>query len=163
MYNYRQIPFQRPLSINNTIFCWFAGGFSKDPPAGQNGEYHSYHGAGTCTFYGTANSNQMMMEVMGLHVPGSAFVNPGTRLRTELTRAATHRITQIGKGKDYRPLGQCIDEKAIVNACIGLLATGGSTNHTLHIYKLTCQGSNASTSPSVFALGNSLNTFFRYA
>ncbi len=97
-------------------------------------EAASYHGAGTCTFYGTANSNQMMMEVMGLHMPGSAFINPGTKLRTELTRAAVHRITQIGRGgNDYRPLGQCIDEKAIVNACVGLLATGGSTNHAIHI------------------------------
>jgi phosphogluconate dehydratase len=96
-------------------------------------EAASYHGAGTCTFYGTANSNQMMMEVMGLHMPGSAFINPGTKLRTELTRAATHRVAQIGKEGDYRPLGHCIDEKAIVNACIGLLATGGSTNHAIHL------------------------------
>jgi phosphogluconate dehydratase len=96
-------------------------------------ESASYHGAGTCTFYGTANSNQMMMEVMGLHMPGSAFVNPGTKLRTELTRAATHRLTEIGSDGDYRPLGLCIDEKAIVNACVGLLATGGSTNHALHL------------------------------
>jgi phosphogluconate dehydratase len=97
-------------------------------------EAASYHGAGTCTFYGTANSNQMMMEVMGLHMPGAAFINPGTKLRTELTRAAVHRLAQIGwEGDDYRPLGLCIDEKAIVNACVGLLATGGSTNHALHI------------------------------
>jgi phosphogluconate dehydratase len=97
-------------------------------------ESASYHGAGTCTFYGTANSNQMLMEVMGLHMPGSAFVNPGTKLRTELTRAAVHRLTEIGKdGNDYRPLGLCVDEKAMVNACIGLMATGGSTNHALHI------------------------------
>ena len=97
-------------------------------------EAASYHGAGTCTFYGTANSNQMMMEMMGLHIPGAAFVNPGTRLRSELTRAAVHRVTEIGwDGADYRPLGQCIDEKAIVNAIIGLLATGGSTNHAIHI------------------------------
>ncbi len=97
-------------------------------------EAASYHGAGTCTFYGTANSNQMMMEVMGLHMPGAAFVNPGTKLRTALTRAATHRLAAIGKGgSDYRPLGHCIDEKAIVNACVGLLATGGSTNHAIHI------------------------------
>jgi phosphogluconate dehydratase len=96
-------------------------------------EAASYHGAGTCTFFGTANSNQMMMEVMGLHIPGSAFINPGTKLRTELTRAATHRLAKIGRGGDYRPLGQCIDEKAIVNACVGLLATGGSTNHALHL------------------------------
>jgi len=97
-------------------------------------EAASYHGAGTCTFYGTANSNQMMMELMGLHVPGSAFTNPGTKLRQELTRAATHRIAEIGwDGDDYRPLARCIDEKAIVNAAIGLLATGGSTNHAIHL------------------------------
>jgi phosphogluconate dehydratase len=97
-------------------------------------EAASYHGAGTCTFYGTANSNQMMMEMMGLHMPGSAFINPGSKLRTELTRAATHRLTQIGAdGNDYRPLGLCVDEKAIINATVGLLATGGSTNHAIHI------------------------------
>jgi phosphogluconate dehydratase len=97
-------------------------------------ESASYHSAGTCTFYGTANSNQMMMEMMGLHVPGAAFVNPGTPLRQALTRAATHRLAQIGwAGNDYRPLGRCIDEKAIVNAAIGLLATGGSTNHAIHL------------------------------
>ena len=97
-------------------------------------ESASYHGAGTCTFYGTANSNQMMMEMMGLHMPGSSFVNPGAKLRQELTRAAVHRVTEIGwRGEDYRPLGACVDEKAIVNAVIGLLATGGSTNHALHI------------------------------
>jgi phosphogluconate dehydratase len=97
-------------------------------------EAASYHSPGTCTFYGTANSNQMMMEMMGLHVPAAAFVNPGTKLRQELTRAATHRLTQIGPdGNDYRPLARCIDEKAIVNAIIGLLATGGSTNHAIHL------------------------------
>ncbi len=97
-------------------------------------EAASYHGAGTCTFYGTANSNQMMMEVMGLHVPGAAFVHPGTKLRTELTRAATHRVAEIGrKSDDYRPFGRCVDEKAIINACVGLLATGGSTNHAIHL------------------------------
>lgn len=102
-------------------------------------ESASYHGAGTCTFFGTANSNQMMMEMMGLHIPGSSFVNPGNKLRQELTRAAVHRVTEIGWGvgedsaADYRPLGHCIDEKAIVNAVVGLLATGGSTNHVLHL------------------------------
>jgi phosphogluconate dehydratase len=76
----------------------------------------------------------MMMEVMGLHVPGAAFVNPGTPLRQQLTRAAVHRLTEIGwAGNDYRPLGQCVDEKAIVNAAVGLLATGGSTNHAIHL------------------------------
>jgi phosphogluconate dehydratase len=97
-------------------------------------ESASYHGAGTCTFYGTANSNQMMVEVMGLHMPGAAFVNPGTKLRQELTRAATHRLAEIGwDGDDYRPLGLCVNEKAIVNAIVGLMATGGSTNHAIHI------------------------------
>lgn len=97
-------------------------------------EAASYHGAGTCTFYGTANSNQMMMELMGLHIPGSAFVNPGTKLRDALTRAAVHRVAEIGwDGADYRPLAECVDERAIVNAIVGLLATGGSTNHAIHI------------------------------
>ena len=97
-------------------------------------ESASYHSAGTCTFYGTANSNQMMMEMMGLHMPGASFVNPGAKLRHALTRAAVHRLAEIGwAGQDYRPLGACVDEKAIVNAIVGLLATGGSTNHALHI------------------------------
>ncbi|MBB5765271.1 phosphogluconate dehydratase [Methylorubrum rhodesianum] len=97
-------------------------------------ESASYHGAGTCTFYGTANSNQMMMDVMGLHMPGASFINPGTRLRQAVTRAAVHRLTEIGwNGNDYRPLGRCIDERAIVNAIVGLLATGGSTNHAIHL------------------------------
>jgi phosphogluconate dehydratase len=96
-------------------------------------ESASYHDAGTCTFYGTANSNQMMMEVMGLHMPGAAFVNPGTRLRQELTRAAIHQLARNSTAENYRPLGLCVDEKTIVNAVIGLLATGGSTNHAIHI------------------------------
>ncbi|TPG53918.1 phosphogluconate dehydratase [Sphingomonas glacialis] len=97
-------------------------------------EIGAYHSKGTCTFFGTANSNQMMMEMMGLHMPGAAFINPGTKLRQELTRAAVHRVTQIGwHGDSYRPIGLCVDEKAIVNAAIGLLATGGSTNHLLHL------------------------------
>ncbi len=97
-------------------------------------EAASYHSAGTCTFYGTANSNQMMMELMGLHMPAAAFVNPGTKLRQELTRAAVHRLAAITRGgNDYRPLGRCVDERAIVNATVGLLATGGSTNHAIHI------------------------------
>ena len=97
-------------------------------------EMGSYHSPGTCTFYGTANSNQMMMEMMGLHVPGAAFVQPGAKLRQELSRAATHRLAAIGKSsEDFRPLARVVDEKAIVNAAIGLLATGGSTNHAIHI------------------------------
>jgi phosphogluconate dehydratase len=97
-------------------------------------ESASYHSAGTCTFYGTANSNQMMMDMMGLHMPGASFINPGTKLRQAVTRAAIHRLTEIGgAGNDYRPLGLCVDEKAIVNAAVGLLATGGSTNHAIHL------------------------------
>jgi phosphogluconate dehydratase len=97
-------------------------------------ESASYHSPGTCTFYGTANSNQMMMELMGLHMPGAAFIHPGTPLRQQLTRAAVHQLTRIGHGgDDWRPLGHCVDEKAIVNAIVGLLATGGSTNHALHL------------------------------
>ena len=97
-------------------------------------EAKSYHSPGTCTFYGTANSNQMMMELMGLHLPGAAFINPGTPLRTALNRAAVHRLAAITRsGSDYRPLARCVDEKAIVNAAVGLLATGGSTNHAIHI------------------------------
>jgi phosphogluconate dehydratase len=97
-------------------------------------EAAAYHGAGTCTFYGTANTNQVMMEAMGLHVPGAAFVNPGTKLRQALTRAAVHRVTEIGwSGNDYRPIGRVVDERAIVNAAVALLATGGSTNHAIHL------------------------------
>jgi phosphogluconate dehydratase len=97
-------------------------------------EIGSYHSAGTCTFYGTANSNQMLMEVMGLHLPGSAFVTPNTPLRDALTAAAAKRLASITSlGKEYIPLGQVIDERAIVNGIVGLLATGGSTNHTLHL------------------------------
>ncbi|MGB3166279.1 MAG: phosphogluconate dehydratase [Alteraurantiacibacter sp.] len=97
-------------------------------------ELGSYHSPGTCTFYGTANSNQMMMELMGLHIPGAAFFQPGTKIRQALDRAAVHRVAAMGQdGNDYRPLGHCVDEKAIVNAMVGLLATGGSTNHAIHI------------------------------
>ncbi len=97
-------------------------------------ESESYHSPGTCTFYGTANSNQMMMEVMGLHLPGTSFVNPNTPLRDELTKAAARQVLKFtAGGPDYRPVGVLIDEKAIVNAIVGLLATGGSTNHTIHL------------------------------
>ena len=97
-------------------------------------EAASYHSAGTCTFYGTANSNQMLMEVMGLHLPGSAFVPPNTMLRDALTAAGARRAAQItALGKEYLPLSQVLDERSIVNAVVGLLATGGSTNHTLHL------------------------------
>ncbi|HVW68572.1 MAG TPA: phosphogluconate dehydratase, partial [Steroidobacteraceae bacterium] len=97
-------------------------------------ECASYHSAGTCTFYGTANSNQMLMEVMGLHLPGSAFVQPNTPLRDALTAAATHRLVRTTSlGDEYIPLARVVDERAVVNAIVGLLATGGSTNHTLHL------------------------------
>ena len=95
-------------------------------------EAASYHAPGTCTFYGTANSNQMMMELMGLHIPNAAFVQPNTPLRQALTRAAVHRVAELAASKQ-RPLAQCVDEKSIVNAMIGLLATGGSTNHAIHL------------------------------
>ena len=95
-------------------------------------ESASYHSAGTCTFYGTANSNQMMMELMGLHIPGAAFVNPGTPLRQALTRAAVHRLADLARRRERR-LCDVVDERAIVNAAVGLLATGGSTNHAIHI------------------------------
>ena len=97
-------------------------------------ESQSYHSAGTCTFYGTANSNQLLMEAMGVHLPGSSFVNPNTPLRDELTKAAAEQVCRITDlTKDYRPLYKVINEKAIVNGIVALLATGGSTNHTMHI------------------------------
>jgi phosphogluconate dehydratase len=97
-------------------------------------EMKSYHGPGTCTFYGTANSNQMMMEMTGLHLPGSAFVTPNTPLRDALVAAAPRRAVEIRDGgNEYIPMSAVVDEKSIVNALAGLLATGGSTNHTLHL------------------------------
>jgi len=97
-------------------------------------EMASYHGAGTCTFYGTANSNQMLMEFMGLHLPGASFVNPGTPLRDALTGAATARAAQItALGNEYTPVSEILDEKAFVNGIVGLMATGGSTNLVLHL------------------------------
>jgi phosphogluconate dehydratase len=97
-------------------------------------ESKSYHSPGTCTFYGTANSNQMMMEIMGLHIPGSSFINPGTPLRDAMTREAAQRALAITSlGNDFTPAGKMIDERSIVNAVVGLHATGGSTNHTIHL------------------------------
>lgn len=97
-------------------------------------ESKSYHSAGTCTFYGTANSNQLVVEVMGLHLPGSSFVNPGTELREKLTEAASIQATRITDlGTEYRPIGHIVDEKSVVNGIVALLATGGSTNHTMHL------------------------------
>jgi phosphogluconate dehydratase len=97
-------------------------------------ESASYHSAGTCTFYGTANSNQLVVEMMGLHLPGSSFVNPGTELRDELTKAAARQVTRLTDlGTEYMPVGHIVDVKAVVNGIVGLLATGGSTNHTMHL------------------------------
>lgn len=97
-------------------------------------ESQAYHGPGTCTFYGTANTNQMMMEIMGLHLPGASFVNPNTPLREALTTAAAERAMAItALGNDYVPVGRMLDEKVFVNGVVGLHATGGSTNHTLHV------------------------------
>ncbi len=97
-------------------------------------EAQSYHDAGTCTFYGTANSNQMLMEMMGLHLPGAAFITPGTPLRDALTAAAARQAVAISQqGSNYMPIGRIVDEKSIVNAVVALHATGGSTNHTLHL------------------------------
>ena len=97
-------------------------------------ESAAYHAPGTCTFYGTANSNQMLMEFMGLQLPGGSFVNPGTELREQLTREAVNNVLKITNlGDNYIPVGEIVDEKAIVNAIVGLLATGGSTNHTIHL------------------------------
>lgn len=99
-------------------------------------ESAAYHSPGTCTFYGTANSNQMLMEIMGLHLPGSAFINPGTPLRDAMTVGAARRvarITALNQDGSYTPVGRVVDERALVNAMVGLVATGGSTNHTLHL------------------------------
>ena len=97
-------------------------------------ESQSYHGPGTCTFYGTANSNQMLVEIMGLHLPGASFVNPDSPMRAALTKAAAKRITEItALGNSYTPVGEVLSEKAFVNAMVGLHATGGSTNHSIHL------------------------------
>lgn len=97
-------------------------------------EMKSYHAPGTCTFYGTANTNQMLMEVIGLHLPGASFVNPYTPLRDALTREAAKQVTRLTRqAGEYRPLCELFDEKAVINSVVALLATGGSTNHTLHL------------------------------
>ena len=97
-------------------------------------EAKAYHGPGTCTFYGTANSNQMLMEIMGLHMPGTTFINPGTELRNEITKASAKQALSItALGNRYTPIGQIYDERSVVNGVVGLLATGGSTNHTMHL------------------------------
>ena len=111
----------------------FAAGMI-DRKALLDSESKAYHSAGTCTFYGTANSNQMLMEIMGLQLPGSSFVNPDTPLRDALTDYAVKVVTEGSQlGDNYKPLYDIVSEKTMVNAIIGLLATGGSTNHTLHL------------------------------
>ena len=95
-------------------------------------ESKAYHGEGTCTFYGTANSNQMLLEAMGLHVPGTAFINPGQGVRADLTREAARTVLALVKGPNFTPIGRLVDERSIVNAMVALLATGGSTNHLIH-------------------------------
>ena len=105
-----------------------------DREALLDAEAASYHGRGTCTFYGTANSNQLLMEAMGLHLPGSSLVNPDTPLRDALTVEAGKRVTGLtAMGEEYTPVGAVVDEKAIVNGCVALLATGGSTNHNFWV------------------------------
>ncbi len=97
-------------------------------------ESDSYHSAGTCTFYGTANSNQVLLEALGLQLPGSSFVNPSDPMRQRLTVEACHQLTRVtALGSDYRPVGEIVDERSIVNATVSLLASGGSTNHTMHL------------------------------
>ncbi|MEU5692686.1 phosphogluconate dehydratase [Actinosynnema sp. NPDC020468] len=96
-------------------------------------ESASYHSPGTCTFYGTANSNQLVVEVMGLHLPGASFVPPGTKLRRALTEEAARRAVEISRGEEYTPISRVVDVKSVVNGVIALLATGGSTNHTMHL------------------------------
>ncbi|MDE3010037.1 MAG: phosphogluconate dehydratase [Pseudomonadota bacterium] len=98
----------------------------------QAAESAAYHGAGTCTFYGTANSNQMLLDAMGLHVPGAAFVHPGTPEREALTRQATRTVLELAGKQRFTPIGRLVDERVIVNAMVALLATGGSTNHLIH-------------------------------
>jgi phosphogluconate dehydratase len=107
----------------------------------MDAEAASYHSPGTCTFYGTANSNQVVVEVMGLHLPSTAFVTPGAPLREALTRATTQRLTELTHlGDEWLPIGRQIDERSIVNAVVALLATGGSTNHTMHLVAIAAAG-----------------------
>ncbi len=104
-------------------------------------EAKSYHAPGTCTFYGTANTNQMLMEIMGVHMPGSAFINPNTKLRDAITREAVKRALAITAiGNEYTPIGRVMDERAFVNGIVGLHATGGSTNHTIHLIAMAAAG-----------------------
>src|SRR6201999_4361183 len=96
-------------------------------------ELRSYHAPGTCTFYGTDNTNQLVMEALGLHLPGASFVTSGTTLRGALTEAAGRRAVEITEPDQHAPIGHVVDDRAIVNSVVALLATGGSTNHTMHL------------------------------
>ena len=126
-----------PSGISNSEKAKIRQAFAKGEVGEEEllaSEMGSYHSEGTCTFYGTANSNQMLMEIMGLQLPGSSFVNPYTPLRDALTLAATERVTEItALDPGYMPICNIVDEKVMVNAMIGLLATGGSTNHSIHL------------------------------
>jgi phosphogluconate dehydratase len=122
-----------PNSEKARIRALYAEG-KVDRAALLEAESAAYHGPGTCTFYGTANSNQMLMEMIGLHLPGSAFVHPNTPLRDALVKAAARRCAAIGpKSNEWTPAGRVVDEKSVVNGIVGLMATGGSTNHALHL------------------------------
>ena len=111
-------------------------------------ESAAYHGPGTCTFYGTANSNQMLLEAMGLHVPGAAFVHPHAGLREALTREAVRTVLGITRGARYLPIGRLVDERVIVNAMVALLATGGSTNHLITGWRWRARPASRSTGPT---------------
>ena len=120
-------------------------------------EAQSYHAPGTCTFYGTANSNQMLMEIMGLHLPGSTFINPGNKLRAALTQAAAKQALSLtALGNRYTPMAQIYDEKAVVNGVVGLMATGGSTNHTMHLIAMAAAAGIRLTWDDLAALSNSV-------
>lgn len=135
------MPSGLPNQAKAAVRQQFAAGLV-DQAALLESEAQSYHAPGTCTFYGTANSNQLLMEVMGLMLPGAAFVQPATPLREALTLAAARRIVEItGLADEFRPLGELVDERTLVNAVVALLATGGSTNHTLHLIAIArCAG-----------------------
>ncbi len=126
-----------PSGISNSEKAAIRQDFAQgkvDESALLKAESASYHSAGTCTFYGTANSNQMLMEIMGLHLPGASFVNTNTPLRDALTEEVSIKTLEFSAlGENYMPISKLIDEKSFVNAIVGLLATGGSTNHTLHL------------------------------
>ena len=124
----RGCPIKKSKEYGN---CMHRGNLSRELLQAESDSYHSH---GTCTFYGTANSNQMVLEAMGLQMPGSSFVNPDNPLRDKLTAEAGYQLARItALGKDYRPVGEIVDARSIVNGTVALLASGGSTNHTMHL------------------------------